>query len=101
MIDVQPQHNSASYESTGENCVSSSGLDQSTKHRCNTDSKNNDDLQSYEIPQKKTVPTLLMIQYPPQPNHYLQHCLRLENNKYVLKCKGKVPIQHNVQNQEH
>ena len=98
---IQTQHKSASYASAVSNYVSSSGLDQIINHHCNMYSKNNDDSQSYETPQKKVVPNILVIQYPPQPHHDLPQWLHLENNTYVFKWKGKVPMQHNVLNQEH
>ena len=62
---IQTQHNSAADASAGANYVSSSGLDQSTNHHCNTDIKNYYYFQSYEKPHKNTVPTLLVIQYQP------------------------------------
>ena len=71
---LQTQRNIASDASVGENDVSSAGLDQSTNHHYNTDSKNNENLQSYETPKKQiVVPTLLVIQYPPQPQHNRPH----------------------------
>ena len=47
---IQTQCNSAYDASMGANDVSSAVLDQITNHRANTDSKDNDDSQSYEAP---------------------------------------------------
>ena len=82
---MQIQCNSNSDASASANYLSLYGLDQRNKHRCNTDSKNNDDLRSYEIPQKNGVPTLLVIKSPPQSYHNRPHCLLLKNIIYVSK----------------
>ena len=50
---MQIQCNSNSDASASANYLSLYGLDQRNKHRCNTDSKNNDDSQSYDTPQKE------------------------------------------------
>ena len=93
---IKNQCYSDSDDSVSANYESSSGLDQRTNHHCNTDSKNNDDSQSYEKPKKNSIPSLLVIKSPPQPHHDRPHCLHLENNIFVSKWKGKVTMKHNV-----
>ena len=68
------QHNSAWDASSSANYLSSSELYKITNHLSNTDIRNNYDSQSYENPQKKkSVPTLLMIQYPQLQHHHRPH----------------------------
>ena len=99
---IQTQRNSALYESVGANDVSSYGLYQSTNHHCNMYGKNNDDSQSYETPHKTTCCSHYFfdtISTTTTPR--LSTLIHLERNINVSKWKGKVPMQHNVLNQEH
>ena len=82
---IKNQRNSAPDAYTGANDVSSYGLEQMTNHHCNMNIKTKDDSQSYEIPQKNGVPTLLVIKSPPQSYHNRPHCLLLKNIIYVSK----------------
>ena len=57
-----------------------------------------DDSQSYVTPQReKLVLNILVIQSPPQPHYDHLHCVYLENNIYVFKWKGKLPMHQNGQ----
>ena len=97
---IQTQCSSASDAYVVENYVAPYGLDQSTNHHGNTDGKDNDDSQSYETPRKKVfVLPLLVIKSPPQSHHNRTYCPHLENNIYVIKLRGKLPIHNNVLNQ--
>ena len=89
---IKTQHKIASDASVGENNIAPSILDQITNHNGNTYDNDNDDSQSYETPQKDAVLPLLTTQSPPQPHHDFPHCLHLENNIYVFKFKGTLPM---------